>query len=102
MKHRPKDLLDTLSTGEDKVTKINSIKDFFREKKLKISVRRRKLAKGEKIFFYIEATGPQYDNNPQGMWGKPFRLFVLGYIKLYFPNANITSVGTYNVTVAEY
>ena len=104
MKHRPKDLLDKLATGEDKVAKVNELKEFFAKhnKSVKFRVQRRKLAGGEKLYFHIDIIGEQYKSNPYSMWQAPFHEFVVSIIVREFPKAYMTSGGTYNITIAEY
>ena len=104
MKHRPKDLLETLTTGEDKVAKVNALKADLKgyRASFKFTVVRRKLAGGEKLFFTADALGPQYRDNPESMWGRPLRDFMLNSVRNYFPKATVTSGGTSTITIAEY
>jgi len=100
MKPRPKDLLDTLTTGEDRVALANECKAALRAFKLKVRVQRRKLATGEKYFFHVE--GDMSNNEHVHMWGGPFRNIAHGIVKQRFPQARVTSAGTDNCIIAEY
>jgi len=66
MKHKPSDLKEILTTGEDRVAKVNEIKELMRGYKnsFKFTVVRRKLASGEKFYFTADALGTQMPNAP--------------------------------------
>jgi hypothetical protein len=91
MKHKATDMKEILTTGEDRVAKVNEIKEFFHNRDIKVRVSRRKLASGEKFYFHFEASGSQYDNNPEVMWGRPFRDLCINTVKNWFPNASVSS-----------
>lgn len=96
MKYRPKDMLDNLATGEDRVAKVNEIKEELKEAGFtKIRVTRRKLAAGEKVYFQLEWP---YDLESASSW----RRHAEHIIQHQFPNAHLTSAGTDNATFAEY
>ena len=104
MKHTPEDFKEILGGGEDRVAKAKRIKEAMKGYKnsFKFSVRRRKLATGYKYYFTADAIGPQYKNNPEVMWGRPLRDFVLNTVRTEFPDASVSSGGGYSVTVVEY
>lgn len=96
MKYHPKDMLDNLATGEDRVAKVNAIKEELKfEGYTKVRVTRRKLASGEKLYFQVEWP---YDLRS----ADSFRREAEHIIQHQFPNAHLTSAGTDNATFAEY
>lgn len=95
MKHKATDLKEILTTGEDRVAKVNEIKKFFEDRSITVRVVRRKLATGEKFYFHFEASDPQFA-------GRPFRDLCINTVKNWFPNASVSSGGTSSVTVVEY
>lgn len=104
MKHKPTDMKEILTTGEDRVAKVNELKEFFSRHKdsMKFSVTRRKLASGIKFYFHVQAVGVQYLDNPDIMWKDPLRDFVMDAIKREFPEAYLTSGGTIYMTFASH
>ena len=96
MKHRPQDMLDKLTTGEDRVAKVNAIKEELKfEGFTKVRVTRRKLAAGEKIYFQVE--WPYDLTSAAG-----YRRRAEALIQQHFPKVHLTSAGTDNATFAEY
>ena len=96
MKHLPKDMLDQLKTGEDRVAKVNDIKAVLKKVGFtKVRVNRRKLAAGEKLYFQVEWP---YDLQTASR----YRRVAEEIIHRHFPKAHLTSAGTDNATFAEY
>ena len=95
MKHRPKDLHDTLATGVDKVELVNELKQEIRSAGYGIKVKRRKLASGEKLYFTITIPEEEF-------WTIHTRSSVVTLMQRYFPEASITSANSSEVTYSEY
>ena len=104
MKHRPNDLKEILTTGEDRVAKVNEIISLMRgyENSFKFTVKRRTLASGTKFYFTADSMASKYQMHPECMEGRPLRDFVENTIRIYFPEASVTSGGGTSVTFSEY
>jgi len=104
MKHKPTDLKEILTTGEDRVAKVNHIKFLMKGYKnsFKFTVVRRKVATGDKFYFTADSMDSKYQNHPECMEGRPLRDFVENTIRPYFPNISTTSGGGTSVTFSEY
>ena len=104
MKHRPSDLKEILTTGEDRVAKVNEIISLMRgyENSFKFTVARRKLASGDKFYFTADSMGSKYQMHVECMEGRALRDFVKNSVQIYFPDASVTSGGGSTITVSEY
>jgi len=86
MKPTPQDMLDTLKTGEDKLAKIEEMREELRDSDYKLTVKRRKLKAGQKYYFDIEYVGGEF-------WTGNRCAEVAHLIYHYFPEASLTSGG---------
>lgn len=104
MKHKATDMKEILTTGEDRVAKVNEIIELMNGYKnsFKFTVKRRKLASGDKFYFTADSMESKYQMHPECMEGRPLRDFVEGTIRPYFPNISTTSGGGTSVTFSEY
>jgi len=102
MKHKATDFKEILTTGEDRVAKVNEIKELMKgyRNSFKFTVVRRKMATGDKFYF----TADSYDRrmHPECMEGRTLRDFVENTIRPYFPNISTTSGGGSSITYSEY
>lgn len=103
MKHKSNDLKEILTTGEDRVAKVNKLKALFAKHKDKLTFRvtRRKLADGTKFYFHFEVVG-EWRETESFSWKQGLRGFVMPIVKEQFPEANLTSGGTLSMTIASH
>lgn len=104
MKHKPSDLKEILTTGEDRVAKVNEIIELMKgyENSFKFTVKRRKLASGDKFYFTADSMESKYQNHPECMEDRPLRDFVENIIRPFFPDISTTSGGGTSITYSEY
>jgi hypothetical protein len=103
MKHKATDMKEILTTGEDRVAKVNELKKIFADHKDKMTFRvtRRKLASGVKFYFHLEVVG-EWREDETFSWKQGLRGFALPIIQERFPEANLTSGGTLSMTIAAH
>ncbi len=102
MKYSPDDFKDKLAGKQDKVAAVNEIKEALGRAGLGVSVKRRKLAGGVKLYFTI--TPPDSLTNAKGWLDgvAKIRSFTTDIIGKHFPEASMTSGGSMGWTISEY
>ena len=102
MKYSPDDFKDKLAGKQDKVAAVNEIKEMLGRAGLKVTINRRKLAGGTKIYFTV--TPPETLTNAVGWLDgvSKIRSFSTDIIGKHFPECSMTSGGSMGWTISEY
>lgn len=102
MKTTVEDFQDKLAGRQDKPAAVEAIKEAIKVSGLNISIQRRKLAGGTKIYFTIT---PPDKINDSAEWLRragSISKFTVDIIQKYFPKARVTSGGAGSWTISEY
>lgn len=99
MKHTAEDFKDILAGKPNKFAYINFLKLIFKEQGYHYKIRRRKLASGQKFYFYISIIDfdIDLDDSDDSWWYHSINL-----IRAFFPKARLTSGSISGWTIAEY